>query len=72
VVYPAAKVDGRQLMAFLRIKLPAKDINTGYGARLMQGQRAEQFVGLGKKIGFEEGSREDNGGWFFIELKKRS
>jgi SAM-dependent methyltransferase len=69
VVYPAGKADGRQLLAFLRIRLPAKDINTGYGARFKEGQSAEHFVELGKKVGFEVASREDNGGWFFLELK---
>jgi len=71
VVFPVGESDERQLLAFLHIKLPAKHINTGYGARFVEGQSAEHFIELGKRIGFDLASRKDNRGWFFVELKKR-
>jgi SAM-dependent methyltransferase len=72
VVCSAGKADGRQLLAFLHIKLPARDINTGYGARFTEGQSAEHFIELGEKTGFDVASRKENRGWFFVELKKRT
>jgi ubiquinone/menaquinone biosynthesis C-methylase UbiE len=71
VVFPAGEGDEQQLLAFLHIKLPAKHINTGYGARFVEGQSAEHFIELGKRIGFDLASRKDSRGWFFVELKKR-
>src|SRR5512135_1209914 len=57
VVFPARESDEQQLLAFLHIKLPAKHINTGYGARFVEGQSAEHFIELGKRIGFDLASR---------------
>jgi SAM-dependent methyltransferase len=54
----------------LHVTLPAKEINTGYGARFREGQAAEHFVGLAGKTGFEVVSRRNEAGWFFLELKK--
>jgi len=54
----------------LHLTLPAKEINTGYGARLREGQGAEHFVALAGKAGFEVVSRRNEAGWFFLELKK--
>jgi SAM-dependent methyltransferase len=70
IVFPAGKTDERQLYALIRIKIPAKEINTGYGARFVGGQGADHFIDLGKKIGFGVASRKDDSGWFFVELKK--
>lgn len=70
VTFPAGKTDER-LYALLHIKLPAKEINTGYGARFVEGQGSDHFIDLGKKIGFDVASRKDDGGWFFVELKKQ-
>ncbi len=73
VVFPK-KTDERQIYVLfrLKIKLPAKEIQTGYGVRFAEGQGAEHMIDLAKKCGFEVGSRQDNRGWYFIELKKRS
>jgi len=72
VVFPK-KTDERQLYVLYRlhIRLPAKEIETGYGARFAEGQGAERWIDLAKKCGFESSFRQDNEGWFFIELKKR-
>jgi SAM-dependent methyltransferase len=54
----------------LRIHLPQKDIRTGYGVRLVEGQGAEHFVEAAKAASFEVVSRQDDKGWFYLELKK--
>jgi len=71
VVFPK-KTDERQISIIypLHIKLPAKDINTGYGVRLIEGQGADHFVELAKKTGFQVVERKDEKGWFSLELKK--
>ena len=70
VTFPAGKAEER-LYALLRIKLPDREINTGYGSRFVEGQGADHFVDLGRKIGFDVASRKDDKGWFFLELRKR-
>ncbi len=72
VVFPK-KTDERQIYVLYRlnIKLPAKEIQPGYGVRFAEGQEAEHMIDLARKSGFDLGSRQDNQGWYFIELKKR-
>ncbi len=74
VVFPARKTDERQLYVRypLHVKLPATEINTGYGVRFAEGQGAAHFVELVKNTGFDVVSRKEDQGWFFLELKKRS
>ncbi len=74
VVFPSRKTDERQLYVHypLHIKLPATEINTGYGVRFAEGQGSDHFVGLAKKTGFEVSSQKDDQGWFYIELKRRN
>ncbi len=74
VVFPARKTDDRQLYVLypLHIKLPAREIDTGYGVKLVEGQGAGSLIDVAKKCGFEVGSRQDNEGWYFLELKKHS
>ena len=71
VVFPK-KTDPRQLFVHypLHIKLPSKEINTGYGVRFAEGQGQDHFIALAKKTGFQSVSRQDDPGWFMIELKK--
>ncbi len=54
----------------LLVKLPQKDIRTGYGARFREGQAGDHFVALAEKAGFIVFSRKNEAGWFFLELKK--
>jgi hypothetical protein len=56
----------------LHIRLPGKEINTGYGVRIAEGQGADHFLELAKVSGFEVISRKDEAGWFHLELKKGS
>lgn len=72
VVFPK-KTDPRQLYIHypLHIKLPAVEINTGYGVRFAEGQGQDHFLTLAKRSGFDVVTRKDDQGWFTIELKKR-
>jgi SAM-dependent methyltransferase len=71
VVFPR-KTDPRQLYVMypLHIQLPGKEINTGYGVKIAEGQGADHFLELAKASGFEVISRKDEAGWFMIEFKK--
>ena len=73
VVFPR-KTDEKQLfvMVPLRIQLPQKTIQTGYGVRFAEGQGADHFVELAKAAGFETVTRKDGDGWFFLEFAKKS
>lgn len=70
-VFPV-RTDPRQIYVLypLHVKLPAADINTGYGVKIVETQGAEHFVELAKANGFEVAARKDEKGWFFLELKK--
>lgn len=71
-VFPK-RTDERQLYVHypLHIRLPDKEINTGYGVRIAEGQDASHFAGLAAKTGFIVVSRRTEDGWFFLELKKK-
>ncbi|MBE3109366.1 MAG: class I SAM-dependent methyltransferase [Acidobacteria bacterium] len=71
VVFPR-KTDPRQLRVMypLHIQLPGKEINTGYGVKIAEGQGADHFLELVKASGFEVISRKDEDGWFHLELRK--
>jgi SAM-dependent methyltransferase len=70
-VFPTKQDPGQAGILFpLHVKLPAKEINTGYGVRFREGQGAEHFVALAGKTGFEVVSRRNEAGWFSLELKK--
>ncbi len=70
-IFPQAQDPARPNILFpLHVKLPAKEISTGYGVRLRQGQGADHFVGIAEKVGFQVVSRRNEAGWFFLELKK--
>jgi SAM-dependent methyltransferase len=71
VVFPV-KTDPRQLYVRypLYVKLPAVEINTGYGVKIVEKQGIEHFVELAGASGFEVVTRKSEKGWFFLELKK--
>lgn len=73
-VFPARKTDPQQLYILypLHIQLPEKEISTGYGVKIAEGQGAAHFIDLAKASGFEVISRKDEAGWFHLELKKSS
>jgi SAM-dependent methyltransferase len=55
----------------LHVKLPNKDINTGYGVRIKEEQGLAHFVGLAGKTGFEVIVQKAENGWFHLELRKK-
>jgi SAM-dependent methyltransferase len=71
VVFPA-RTDPRQLYVLfpLHVKLPAIDINTGYGVKIVENQGPDHFLAAAKAEGFEVVTRKDEKGSFFLELKK--
>ena len=73
-MFPSQKSEPRYLRILypLHIQLPGKEINTGYGVKIAEGQGADHFLELAKASGFEVISRKDEAGWFHLELKKGS
>jgi ubiquinone/menaquinone biosynthesis C-methylase UbiE len=70
-IFPEKRDPAHVNIAFpLHVKLPQKEINTGYGVRFREGQASDHFVGLAEKVGFQVVSRKNEAGWFFLELKK--
>jgi SAM-dependent methyltransferase len=65
-----AASDKPKIMYPLHVRLPGKDINTGYGVGIREGQGAGHFVELAKAAGFEVVTQKDEKGWFFLEFKK--
>jgi SAM-dependent methyltransferase len=68
------KTDERQLFVMypLRIQLPQKTIQTGYGVRIVEGQGAGHFVELATAAGFEVVTRKDAEGWFYLEFARKT
>jgi hypothetical protein len=54
----------------LHIKLPAKEIDPGYGVKFAEGQGMEHFLEVAKNSGFEVTTQKQEKGWFYLELKK--
>lgn len=72
VIFPK-RVDEKKDIAFfpLKIKLPDKQVETGYGVEWPpQEQGTDHFIELAKKVGFEVITQKDHEGWFFLELMK--
>jgi SAM-dependent methyltransferase len=65
-----AAPDKPKIMYPLHVRLPGKEINTGYGVGIREGQGAGHFVELAKAAGFEVVTQKDEKGWFFLEFKK--
>lgn len=66
------KTDPRQLYVYypLHIELPGKEINTGYGVKIAEGQGADHFLELASAAGFEVIASKAEKGWFHLELRK--
>ena len=76
VIFPK-RTDPRQTSVVypVHITLPGgEEVNTGYGVRLgdREGRGAAEFLDLATAAGFEVVTRQDNKGWYFVELKKRA
>jgi ubiquinone/menaquinone biosynthesis C-methylase UbiE len=72
VVFPEWKNDKKDLALFpLKVKLPEKEIRTGYGVRRpKQRQGLTHFVELVEKAGFKIITKNSEESWFFLEVLK--
>lgn len=71
VIFPAKTEAGAPGVSYpIHIKLPGKDINTGYGVTCREGQGSAHFVETAKAAGFEVVAVKDETGWFYLELRK--
>jgi SAM-dependent methyltransferase len=70
-VFPSKAEPGKSRIIYpLHVRLPAKEIKTGYGVRIAEGQGADHFADLAKAAGFEVVTRKDEAGWFHLEFRK--
>jgi SAM-dependent methyltransferase len=70
-IFPGTHDLTKRGIAFpIHVRLPAREITTGYGVPFRDGQGADHFAALAGKTGFEVVSRRNEAGWFFLELKK--
>jgi len=70
VVFPRKTDPRHEVIVFpLAVTLPRSTVQTGYGVRFKEGQGADHFVDLAKKNGFQVVARQDEAGWFMLELK---
>ena len=72
VVFPKRTDPKKDRAAFpMLIKLPAKEIQTGYGVRWPKtGQGVAHYLQLAKATGFSVVAQKEDGNHFFLELKK--
>jgi len=72
VIFPARKDPEKDVAIFpLRIQLPGKTIETGYGVSWPpQGQGLPHYVELAERTGFKTVSQSEKNGWFFLELQR--
>ena len=71
-IFPKRTDPGQIYILFpLHIRLPEKEIQTGYGVRLVDGEQGlAHYLELAAKAGFKVIKQEPHGDWFFLELMK--
>jgi SAM-dependent methyltransferase len=72
VIFPPRKDPKKDVALFpLKIQLPGKTIETGYGVFWPpQPQGLPHYVELAKRTGFKVVTEKENSGWFYLELQK--
>jgi len=72
-IFPERIDDKKDVAVFpLKVKLPGKEITTGYGVRWPEKEQGvAHYMDLAKNVGFEVISHREKDQWFFLELKKR-
>ena len=70
VTFPEKKLDERHewVLYPLQIQLPKAKVETGYGVRFTPGRGATQLLAAASKAGFQVVKRQDEQGWYFVEL----
>ena len=73
VVFPKRADPKKEFVLFpLKISLPEKEIQTGYGVRWPEEEQGlGHYIQLAEKAGFKVYAQKDHKSWFFIELKKQ-
>ena len=72
VIFPKRVDEKKDVALFpLKITLPGKEINTGYGVGWPENEQGmDHYIALAKKAGFEVITQKEHEGWFFLELMK--
>jgi SAM-dependent methyltransferase len=72
VIFPKRVDEKKDVAMFpLKIKLPGKEIDTGYGVEWPENaQGMDHYIDLAKKVEFEIITQKQHEGWFFLELMK--
>lgn len=72
VIFPKRVDEKKDVAVFpLKITLPGKEINTGYGVGWPENEQGmDHYIALAKKAGFEIITQKEHEGWFFLELMK--
>jgi SAM-dependent methyltransferase len=71
VTFPEKKTDDRHewVVYPLQVELPnARTVDTGYGVRFTPGRGAAQLAAAAEKAGFKVAKRQDEPGWYFLEM----
>ena len=73
VIFPARpNTEVNRAMAPLRVKLPEKEIRTGYGVRWPDKiQDLAYYIRLAENAGFKVVRQTQQKNWFFLELVKQ-
>jgi len=72
VIFPKRVDEKKDVALFpLKITLPGKEINTGYGVGWPANEQGmDHYIALANKVGFEVITQKEHEGWFFLELMK--
>jgi ubiquinone/menaquinone biosynthesis C-methylase UbiE len=72
VELPPCLDEGKDIVAFfLNIKLPDREVETGYGADWPeQTQGLSYYMELAEKVGFTVSDQKENGRLFYLKLRK--
>lgn len=72
VIFPAVTDEKKTMAIFpFHFILPDKEIRTGYGVRLPEGEQGlAHFVELAEKNGFQIVTHKEKDSWFFLEARK--
>jgi hypothetical protein len=72
VIFPRRMDEKKDAAVFpLKIKLPDKEITTGYGVRWPESEQGlAHYIDLARKAGFEVISQKEQERWFYLELRK--